>query len=171
MAHPHHYEPVYESRHHPLHLLNVSIGRLEEEHALLQDGLMELYKLAKLICRKENDGLSWIGTLRDLRKKAVDFKADLNAHAWWEETELFPMVGSYFDEGLEQLMLMEQEHELAERFILAFLEAAERAPVRHYDAKQMAAYLLQAHTILTNHFRHEEEVLTALWEKSNDYGY
>jgi iron-sulfur cluster repair protein YtfE (RIC family) len=155
----------------PLARLYFSIERLKEEHALLQEELRELYRLTRLITRKENDTLQWTGTLRDLRRLAAEFQADLDKHAQWEETELFPLVSVYFDAGLEELMLMEQEHELAEHFIDAFAEAAKRAPVRRFDGREMAMYLKQAYQILTEHFRHEEEVLAKIWEQSEAYGY
>jgi iron-sulfur cluster repair protein YtfE (RIC family) len=155
----------------PITRLYFAIERLKEEHALLQEELRELYRLTKRIARQEHDGLHGIEALRDLRKRAAEFQADLDKHAKWEETEVFPLVSVYFNSGLEQLMRMEQEHELAEQFADAFAEAAKRAPVRRFDSREMAMYLQQAHSTLKEHFRHEEEVLSAIWEQSEAYGY
>lgn len=156
---------------HPIDRLHQYIMQLTEEHGGLLEDLRELHRFALLIGRKEEDGMSWTGTLRDLRLKAETFKATLDAHAAWEDDVLFPFISEHYGVLPEQLELMEQEHELAEHFIQAFLDATHRAPVRHYDAQQMAAYLLQAHSILGNHFRLEEELLSRLWNEASEYGY
>lgn len=156
---------------HPIDQLNRYILQLEEEHDDLLEELRELHRFALLISRKESDGMSWTGTLKDLRVKAEKFKRALDTHAAWEDDVLFPFVEEHYGVLPEQLTLMEQEHELAEQYIQAFLDATHRAPVRFYDAQQMAAYLIQAHAILGSHFRLEEELLARLWEEANEYGY
>jgi len=155
---------------HPLYQMNESIQRLQEEHVLLKDALNELYAIAKSIGKTE-EPITWVSTLRTLREKTAAYLAELDEHARWEDEELFPMVQTYFGEEMEQFNFMEQDHELAEQYIQAFLEASERAPVRRYEATEMASYLMQAHTVLANHFRMEEEIIIALWERADDYGY
>lgn len=155
---------------HPLYQMNESIQRLQEEHVLLKESLNELYAIAKSIGRTE-EPITWVSALRTLREKTIAYLGELHEHARWEDEELFPMVQTYLGEEPEQFTFMEQEHELAEQYIQAFLEASERAPVRKHEATEMASYLMQAYTVLNNHFRMEEEVIIALWERADDYGY
>ncbi|NOU91770.1 hemerythrin domain-containing protein [Paenibacillus sp. LMG 31456] len=156
---------------HPLYELNEAVQRLEEEHVFLQEQLSELYGKAKAIGLNE-DVINWGGALRDLRNNAAAFQRDLEGHMNWEEEAMFPMIAWYFGEELQQFTLMEQEHELAELFIDAYLEAVEGIvkPVDGMEAREMASYLLQAHAILNNHFRKEKEIITAMTDRSNNYG-
>lgn len=163
---------LFKSIGHPLYELNEAVQKLEDEHTLLQEGLTELYEAAEAIGRDE-DIVNWVEALREIKRKAASFQKELEAHSTWEEEIMFPMIAWYFNEELEQFTLMEQEHELAEQFIHAFLEAVDGIvkPVFREEARLMASYLLQAYPILNHHFRKEQEIITAMADRSNAYGY
>jgi regulator of cell morphogenesis and NO signaling len=165
-------EIIYNHQGFPMQELNEAVVRLQEEHTQLQQRLLDLYGIASAIGWDE-DVTNWIGSLRDLKHKVLQFTKALHAHSTWEEETLFPMVAWYFGEPLEQFTLMEQEHEIAEQYILAFLDAAERMfqIVPRAEAKQMASYLLQAYGILHLHFYKEEEIIVALADRSNALGF
>lgn len=157
---------------HPLYEFNEAVQRLREEHALLEEGLSELCTAAKTIGEDEQV-TDWTNPLRELRIKAEAFQQELEAHSQWEEEKMFPMIAWYFGEELDQFPLMEQEHELAEQCIEAFFKTVNRIhhAVRSAEAQDMAAYLLQASSILKQHFRKEEEIIEALEDRSNRFGY
>lgn len=157
---------------HPLYQLNEAIQRLEEEHVLLQEQLLEIYGMAKAIGANE-DAINWIGALRDLHVRTAEFQGDLQRHAAWEETTMFPIVAWYFGEELDQFTVMEQEHEIAEQYLLAFMETVERLarPVERTEARELAGWLLQAYNLLHHHFGQEEQMIAALADRSNAYGY
>ncbi|MCS7460940.1 hemerythrin domain-containing protein [Paenibacillus doosanensis] len=157
---------------HPLYEFNEAVQRLREEHAMLEEGLGELCAAAKAIGDEEQTD-DWTEPLLELRGKALAFQQELMAHSHWEEEKMFPMVAWYFGEEPDQFPLMEQEHELAEQCIEAFIKAADRIrhAVRRAEAQDMAAYLLQARSILKHHFRQEEEIIAALEDRSNRYGF
>lgn len=157
---------------HPLYEFNEAVQRLREEHAMLEEGLSELCAAAKKIGGEEQVA-DWTGTLRELRAKAEAFQQELEAHCQWEEKKMFPMIAWYFGEELDQFPLMEQEHELAEQCIKAFFKAVDRVhhAVPRPEAQDIAAYLLQASSILKHHFRKEEEIIEALEDRSNRFGY
>lgn len=157
---------------HPLYEFNEAVQRLREEHAMLEEGLSDLCAIAKTI-GEGNQVADWTSQLRELRVKAKAFQLELEAHSKWEEEKMFPMIAWYFGEELVQFPLMEQEHELAEQCIEAFFKAVDRIhhAVRSAEAQDMAAYLLQASSILKYHFRKEEEIILALEDRSNGFGY
>ncbi|THF81173.1 hemerythrin domain-containing protein [Cohnella fermenti] len=166
------YEPSAQEINHPLYRLNDAIEKLKEEHALLQEGLQEIYdKVCAL--RREDDLLILNYKLRTLRFTVLEFKKVLAEHSKWEETELFPMAAWYFGNDMELFTIMEHEHEQAERRIDAFLHLADEKliPVSHADAMHLASQLLQAYALLKNHFQEEEEILVAFADRSNSFGY
>ncbi|AFH65671.1 hemerythrin domain-containing protein [Paenibacillus caseinilyticus] len=164
-------QAVFTTLTHPLYQLTEAIDRLKEEHALLEEKLVELYAMARTIGLQDETG-NWTPALLQLGQTVKAFWMELEAHSKWEEATMFPMITWYFGETLEQFTLMEQEHELAEQYILAFIEPVERltAPVEQEEAKELASMLVQAYAILRNHFRQEEEIIDALADRSNHFG-
>ena len=158
---------------HPLYRLNDSVQRLEEENVQLKEGLNELFRMAKAIGRNENMQ-NWSGTLRYLAVMAGVFRSDMEAHVKWEAETMFPMIAWYVGDELEHFTLMEQEYELANQFIQAFLDAVKEThnrPVLRKEAVEMASYLIEACEILVQHFLKEEDLIYALGDRTNEYGY
>ncbi|CAG7625832.1 hemerythrin domain-containing protein [Paenibacillus allorhizosphaerae] len=152
--------------------LSEYIEQLRKEHVKLQESLLELYGMAKMIGFNQ-DAVNWTGTLRDLGRKTVNFRDELAAHAKWEEEKMFPIAVWYFGEEPGPLVMMEQEHELPMQFLDAYIDAVKDSdgPIRCSEAKEMALYLLQAKKILEGHFKLEEELITALADRSNALGF
>ncbi|RUS46266.1 hemerythrin domain-containing protein [Cohnella sp. AR92] len=166
------YEITPQEFNHPLYQLNEAIDRLKEEHALLSEGLQEVYAKACEV-RRETDLLVLNYKLRTLRFTVLEFRKALVEHSNWEERELFPMAAWYFGNEMEVFTIMEHEHEQALFRIDCFLKMASEKPipVGHADAMQMASQLLQAYALLKNHFNEEEEILVAFADRSNAFGY
>jgi hypothetical protein len=91
------------------------------------------------------------------------------AHIRREEEDLFPYAASYWGEAPELLHYMEQEDELAENYIRAFLHELSRSviPVSREEARRMTSYLLQAYAFLKNRFDEEDDLLDSLTDRSN----
>lgn len=145
-----------------------AVENLKEEHEALLEELQALHRMAKRVGELP---VIDTATLQKIRAKAFTFQTELDMHAKWEEETLFPMITVYNGEALDQFTLIEQEHLLAEQFIQAFVDAVERAPVRKYEAHEMASYLNQALLVLQEYFRMEEVMVGELVDRSNLYGY
>jgi regulator of cell morphogenesis and NO signaling len=156
----------------PLFNINEAVDRLKEEHNVLQVTLQQIYALTCTVRTEMNEQRlhRYIGILKHT---VLEFKKQLDAHSKWEEKELFPMAAWYFGNEQDAYELMEQDHEVAERSIHDFIEEIDRAavPIQHEEASRMASYLFQAYVVLTNHFREEEELLSAFEDHSNTIGY
>lgn len=139
---------------------------------MLEDALTEINREARTIGIDETIE-NWGSELRELRGKVAEFQKALVEHTNWEEEKMFPMAAWYFGEEPEQFTNMEQEHEIAEQFLQAYVGAVERItqPVERVEAHDMASYLLQAYAVLKNHFRQEEEIIAALEDRSNTYSF
>lgn len=157
---------------HPFTGINDIMKRLQEEHVVLKVALLELYGMAKAIGFDE-DVINWVGSLRDLRTKVTAFMEELDVHAKWEEAEVFPMMGWYFDTPIDHFTEMEQQHELAEQYIAAFLARVERLfePIRREEAREITSLLLCAYHELNEHFEKEEEIIVAMTDRSNTCSY
>ncbi|MEI7025030.1 hemerythrin domain-containing protein [Paenibacillus sp. y28] len=172
MRQPATYHPLYTPVVYPLYQLNEWVQRLEEEHMLLKERLEELHVRAQAVGLDEKV-VNWAGALRDLKQRAAAFRTDLDQHLKWEEAQLFPLISWYFDEELAQFTLMKQEHELAEQFFDAYFEPVERItrPVSRPEAQELASYLLQMTAVMRQHFAQEEEIIAALADRSNGFGF
>jgi regulator of cell morphogenesis and NO signaling len=148
------------------------IGRLQEEHIVLEADLLDLYGIARAIEFKEVK-TNWSEVIRDLKSKVVDYQKELTAHSSWEEGELFPLINAYFNENPGDFALLEQEHELAEQYLDAFHAATDKmiGKLNQEDAKHASNYLLLAFNILVNHFKRDEDTVEALADTVDEYGY
>jgi regulator of cell morphogenesis and NO signaling len=157
---------------HPMDRLNEAIERLQEEHVVLEAGLLELYGMARSIDFKE-DSTNWQEAIYELRNKVAAYKKELIIHSSWEDFELFPLIVTYFNEIPGSIALIEQEHELALQFIDAFITAVDKliGPVNRNEAMDMAAYLHLAYGILAGHFKKEEDTIESLADDISLYGY
>ncbi|MDF2937867.1 MAG: hemerythrin [Paenibacillaceae bacterium] len=147
-------------------VLGDGMDQLREEHELLKREMMELYGMAKVV-GQDDDVLNWSVSLNYLRGKTIQFVEKMDAHSLWEDQVLFPMVRDYSGQELEHLNELEQEHKLAHGHIMSFLRMLEScsAPVNSGKAKEAAACLLEAYTVLSGHFHKEEENLFPLAEQ------
>jgi hypothetical protein len=145
---------------------------MKQEHELLKQELQEIYSRACAV-RSDYDVPRLNRKIRQLNEVVKQFMTEWHAHIEWEEAELFPYVTSYLGEEPDLFALMEQEYELAEQFICAFLQTLDRAviPVPHDEAYRMASYLLQAYAVMKNRFIEEEEILLELTDHSNRYDF
>lgn len=157
----------FPSFEHPLYHVAEAVQRLQEEHCVLHAALETLISsAARVLGRKVEEGD--FEAFRQLRDSAVVFRKELQEHARWEDDTLFPMIAWYLDEEPIQFTLIEQEHELADQYLQAFAETADRAPVRISEAKELASYLTHAAEHLKLHFEMEEELLQAILDRSCD---
>jgi regulator of cell morphogenesis and NO signaling len=105
---------------HPYFQFNAAIERLKEEHSVLGTSLLELCTMVEAVDHKK-DISNWGQSMTYVKQKVNEFKQALELHSKWEEVELFKLVDKYFDEIPSFFGLIEQEHELAEQFLDAYL--------------------------------------------------
>lgn len=152
----------------PLFQLNESMQRLQVEHGLLQSELDAIVELSRHYLATPESSPNYAARINQLRCSITQFRARLEEHAEWEESILFPMIAWYLDDEPVQFTLIEQEHELADQYLLAFIETAERVPVRTDQSKPLSNYLMLAAQHLKLHFEMEEELMTAVMDQSQD---
>jgi iron-sulfur cluster repair protein YtfE (RIC family) len=157
---------------HPYFQFNAAIERLEEEHRVLGESLLELCTIVEALDYKK-DITNWVKSMTDLKQKINEFKQALERHSNWEEDELFKLVDKYFDEIPSLFGLIEQEHELVEKFMNAFITVVDQniLAINPKDAAKMGAYLQLALSSLLAHFKKEEDIVASLADFSNQYGY
>ncbi|WP_164472654.1 hemerythrin domain-containing protein [Cohnella candidum] len=153
-------------------VLDTAVVRAKQEHDLLKRELQDIYDLACTV-RSDMNVPRLNREIRELNENVKRFMAEWNIHVQWEENELFPYASWYLGGEPDLFALMEQEYELAEQFIRAFLHTLDRAviPVPHDEAYRMASYLLQAYAVLKNRFVEEEEIMSALTDRSNRFDF
>jgi hypothetical protein len=153
-------------------MIDSSVARAMQEHELLQNELMDIYVQARKI-GSEGDLKQMNRDVRQLGDSVKRFMKHWSDHAHWEDEQLFPNAASVLGTEPELFSLMEREHELAEEYIRVFMQALERAvfPIDQEEARKLTALLLQAHAVLKNRFREEEEIMLELTDRSNAYGF
>ncbi|MCD9020683.1 hemerythrin domain-containing protein [Cohnella silvisoli] len=153
-------------------LLENAVVRAKQEHDLLKEELQDLYAQVCTV-RSDEDEIRLNREIRQLNDSVKHFMKEWSDHTKWEESELFPYAAWYLGAEPDMFALMEQEYELAEQYIQAFLHTLDRAviPVSHEEARKMASYLLQAYAFLKNRFQEEEEIMQSLTDRSNGYGF
>lgn len=153
-------------------LLDSAMSRAAQEHELLKKDLQDIFSQACSV-RIEKDIVRLGRELQHLKRTVKEFMKEWNEHTRWEEEELFPYAAAYLGEEPDLFDYMEQEYELAEHFVRAFLHELDRSviPVGHEDAYRMASYLLQAYAFLKNRFDEEEDILASLADRSDRFGY
>lgn len=152
--------------------LNDAIGQVKEQHLRLSAGLQRIYEEICAVRNATNEEAIAQAAQR-LRTTVRLFKEQLDAHAAWEESELFPLAKWYFGNDMDVFTLLEQEHELAAHYFEAFLADADPLPrpIGHEEALRLTSYTLQAYALLKNHFNEEEEMLFAFADRSNGFGF
>ncbi len=153
-------------------LLETAVVRARQEHEELREALADMYEQVCLVrVGAEQNRLN--RELRKLKELVKQFQVKWEAHIRWEENELFPYSAWYFGEDPDLFAYMEQEYELAEQYLQAFLHTLDRSviPIAADEARRMTSYLMQAYAFLKNRFDEEEEILTALTDHSNGFDY
>lgn len=146
--------------------LCASLAQLKKEHVPLMQKMDQFHLLAKEM--GEDSSVSDCSThLRDLKEKVTAFVDELEPHSIREEDVLFPMMAQYIGRQTGPIAVMEFEHEQAKKNLKNFMEAIEKAgeTLDRDGAKSIAAYLIEAYTILSGHFMKEEVVLFPMAER------
>lgn len=146
--------------------LSPALAQLKEEHLPLRAQMEEFYALASAIGQDEQT-TNWAEALIALQQKAVAFVGKLDPHSLLEEDILFPMMAQFIGRETGPIAVMEYEHDQAKKNLKQFMEAMEQLPdeVNLDQAKAIAAYLMNAYVILTEHFMKEENVLFPMAEQ------
>ena len=115
---------------------------------------------------RDGEIADWARPLAELKQKVQAFVHELDPHSEREEGTLFPLMARYIGRETGPIAVMEYEHDLAKHNLKLFLEAAEQlqGAVDAERAKEIAAYAIQAHAVLTDHFMKEENVLFPMAE-------
>lgn len=158
-------QPDYAA--HPTQFLTI-IERLKEEHEAMQLQLAEIRTMAGALYN-ETDCSKGLCKLVELQDRITVLVDELDAHAQWEEQELYPVLKTYFNRYLmpsitPSIWVMEKDHELAKLFVQSFIDGVNgaQAPIDQAFLKEMASQLIQACLILLEHFNLEEELVFPL---------
>jgi regulator of cell morphogenesis and NO signaling len=157
---------------HPYFQFDAAIERLEEEHRVLSASLLELCAIVEELDYRKNI-TNWVLSMSQLKLKISDFQQALEKHSKWEEDELFQLVDKYFDEIPSLFGLIEQEHQLVDQFMNAFISVVDQniLAVSPQVAAKMGTYLQLALSSLLGHFKKEQDIVASLADFSNQYGY
>lgn len=145
--------------------LSAPLARLKQEHGPLREQMDEFARLAAGIGTGEERD-DWREPLAALRAKVQAFADRLEPHSDLEEGILFPLMAKYIGRETGPIYVMEYEHDQAKGNLRVFLErsAESDAPVTALQAAEIASYAAAAHTILTEHFMKEENILFPMAE-------
>ncbi|SDC17815.1 Hemerythrin HHE cation binding domain-containing protein [Paenibacillus sp. UNCCL117] len=142
-----------------------AIERLKEEHNELRARLSDIRGQGERVSRLRSSREAEV-KLKELRDSVGLLMESLDAHASWEERELFPMLTRYFNKMqgpsiMPSIWVMEKDHELAHMFVQSFYEAVDGCveESENIHVKTAASHLIQACMILSEHLNLEEEVV------------
>lgn len=141
------------------------LAQLKREHGPLREQMDTFARMAAEIGENAEQA-DWSRQLAELKAQVDAFVRELDPHSDREEGALFPLMAKYIGRQVGPIAVMEYEHEVAKQNLKMFREAVEQAtgPVDAARAKEIAAYALQAHAVLTDHFMKEENVLFPMAE-------
>ena len=141
------------------------LAQLKREHGPLREQMDAFAREAAEI-GKDGEVADWSGLLAALKQRVDAFVSELDPHSEREEGVLFPLMANHIGRQAGPIAVMEYEHYLAKQNLKKFAEAVEqlRGAADAVRAKEIASYALQAHTVLTEHFRKEEQVLFPMAE-------
>lgn len=145
--------------------LSKPLAQLKQEHGPLRE-LMDAFAREAANIGISQEITDWSHQLAALKEKVDAFVRELDPHSIREEGNLFPLMAKYIGRQVGPIAVMEYEHEQAKQNLEKFREAVEQVkePVNAAQAKEIASYALQAHTILSDHFMKEENVLFPMAE-------
>jgi len=149
---------IMEVLRHPTVQFVQALDQLKEEHERLRSKLSEFPAFEQSI-REGKTNTDWYGALRDLRNRVKAFMEQLAQHAEWEDRALFPMVALYAEDNASVLEVLEEDHRLAVQYMEAFLNELRRlvSPIQQADAIRIMELLMNAHQLLLQHFKGEEQ--------------
>ncbi|MCQ9206362.1 MAG: hemerythrin domain-containing protein [Omnitrophica bacterium] len=119
--------------------------KLVDEHVLIKKLVAAIPKIIKNLDPESEKG-------REVIRKSVDFirfYADKYHHAKEEE-----ILFKYFDENLDILKVIHEDHESARAHVRAILEGLDKK-----DKGKIAEHLMAYHELLTEHIKKEDEIL------------
>lgn len=155
--------------------------RLQAEHEHLKKKCEELSELSSRAATTSGSfGAQHL--LHELSSKAKLLLQEMDAHAKWEDEEVFPLFTRYYKKKLEptilpSLWVLEKDHELAIQFFESFLQScnelhamllldSNRQEAKFKNKMKMCCdSLTQGCLILTSHFQMEEELIYPLAEE------
>lgn len=140
------------------------LQQLKNEHVSLLAMLEELRILGSSLVEKETDINAEFNLLTE---KLQLFYRDLGPHSEKEENVLFRMMEKYLPKSGGPIEVMEDEHNRARALIHHYLDETNEEKLNLSDEvkKQLAGSLVKVHTILTDHFAKEENVLFPMAER------
>lgn len=151
--------------------LSPAFSQLKKEHVLLREQMEPLYQLA-LVIGEDNGVTDWRDALINLKETAVDFQQQLDLHSQREENFVFPAIANYIGRETGPIAVMEYEHEAAKKNLESFMTKTGQMTesVSAEQAKEIAIFMIDAYTVLSDHFMKEENVLFPMGERllSND---
>jgi len=141
------------------------LARLRHEHGPLREQMNAFAREAAGIGR-DGGVADWSGRLAELKRKIDAFVGELDPHSEREEGVLFPLMAKYIGRETGPIAVMEYEHDLAKSNLQKFREAVEglEGTVDAERAMEIAALAIRVHSVLTEHFMKEENVLFPMAE-------
>ena len=151
---------------HPMIRFTQALDQLKEEHGELRKKLQEFAAIDEII-REGKVNTDWYGTLRSLKVRVEQFMTLLEHHSEWEDTALFPTVVVYAEENAKVIEVLEEDHRLALQYLQAFLLELRRSvsPIHQSRANRIMALLMNAHKLLLDHLRAEENYIYPIAEE------
>ncbi|WP_164779432.1 hemerythrin domain-containing protein [Paenibacillus kobensis] len=150
-------------------------SRIRQEHRLLRHQIRMVEMYAKEAMLIEDPAASKQLVLQ-LEDQLEQFVMDLERHAAWEQTELYPLLLAYYHHDSSPTIrpsfwVLEKEYQLGISFIQSFHEAISQMAGCACDctgrscASEAAAHLVQACLIFNDHFTMEEELVLPMTDK------
>ncbi|MBA4602330.1 hemerythrin domain-containing protein [Thermoactinomyces sp. AMNI-1] len=146
--------------------LGPAFSQLKQEHVQLREQMELSLQLAQAI--GEDDSISdWRDLLNVLREKAIQFQRQLYLHSKREDDFVFPAIAKYIGRETGPIAVMEYEHKLAKKNLESFITKAGQLnePVNAEQAKEIAIFMIDCCTVLSDHFMKEEKVLFPMGER------
>ncbi|WP_078551868.1 hemerythrin domain-containing protein [Bacillus alkalicellulosilyticus] len=142
--------------------LCMPLQRLFDEHTPLRRHMVELTQIGTIII--ENGGQNRL-LFEQLQTQVTDFFTVLEPHSEKEEGILFPMVARYIGMDGGPIAVMEYEHDQAKVRIQTFFKGSSNLEqLTTNQIEELAALVVEACAILTEHFMKEEQILFPMAE-------
>ncbi|MCP8969186.1 hemerythrin domain-containing protein [Ectobacillus ponti] len=143
-----------------------ALSQFKQEHQPLHAQKLELFQLADSIQRTA-DMTAARGKLLELEQLVLRFMDALEPHSEREEALLFPMMAAYIGRETGPIAVMEYEHEQAKGKIASFLSGIRQLPdpLTPEETAALSLLVMDAYSILTDHFFKEEQVLFPMAEQ------
>lgn len=139
------------------------LQQLKDEHVDLLKMLDALNEAGESLVNQNTDLET---NFQQLTNDLQVFYKDLRPHSEKEEEVLFKMMSKYLPESGGPIEVMEEEHNRARGLIHKYLDEVDSGnELTDKTMKQLAQSVVQVHTILTDHFAKEENVLFPMAER------